>query len=319
MENKSSENLTLEYKTKNVLSDINVWLSAKDMEDCDEKLTKIFRYALGNIKDTCVISPIPEKRRTTFFEFSCYLRNQRQHFNVKFEYDQNDKISTFVFKNESITYLYNERLSSLITPIREKKYNKENGNEYTRTFSPYGVYLTLENPNDIISLSISMHFDENRDQIFIYHNEDKLKNYLLSLSFPVNIYELHRNIRNILGVNINIYPDYTLKVYKNTKDKKPKSGDIIKLNYGKKVNVQRTAYGKTVSLSENGWRYHDFTNHTTIVSNENGITITTHHKNSKTMNNNDYMLWHHLNKQIQGLVKETFEDDPIPEKGKIKK
>lgn len=132
---------------------------------------------------------------------------------------------------------------------RVKKYS--NNKEYTRYYDMHGYFSSIV--KDDYKLRVSLCGGYHTDDIIILDKEKELEEYLVSLDFPVKIDEVYKKICEIVGIEIDNYPDLKIEVsniidYNTT--------DIMQLHNGELVKFGMTVDNKSIFLDgDNNWSY----------------------------------------------------------------
>ncbi len=126
--------------------------------------------------------------------------------------------------------------------------------------------FTILNEENNFSLSVTNQSEMIKDSVSMLPNEEDLSNYLLGLSFPIEIEKAYKKICELSLTDIELISHVVLET-----QKKGIKTDIIDLEYGIWSKFQKTTAGKTVSLDNKG----EFTYQDRLIALENGM-LTTH-------------------------------------------
>ena len=84
-------------------------------------------------------------------------------------------------------------------------------------------------------------------------NEEQLQQYLLGLTFPLEINEVYKKISEISTSSVNEYPSFKIEV---KREKNNKTTDAMSLNHGQLKKFIITKGGKTITIDSDGnWIY----------------------------------------------------------------
>ena len=289
-------------KTKQDLHSLMVYFDSTSQEECFLEMSTLLSKIFGGLQDECVISVKTDNERKGFFDYDCYIKGFDKHIDLSLSYLYGSKCIRVDNGLEAQTILYNKyKKERNLILLSEEKRNEANGNFYKREYSDYGAKFTLKNGDYTLVLDTSIHTDKNREELIINKNEEKLEQYLLNLEFPINIYIVHVNICKILDIDLNEIPNYTLK-FTNKNKKSKHNVDTISYGYGKIQLISRDENGKTLIITEDGFKHIDRDNNNEIIKDENGIVIKNYYTSQKEMSGNDHFIYNSLNHSVSSLV-----------------
>ena len=137
--------------------------------------------------------------------------------------------------------------------------NASNNNTLERTFIYYdGFYL--KNNQYYLSINVkipdSMKKSNLDNDIFRLKNEDELQQYLLGLTFPLDIREVYKKLCDISLNSIKEYPLIELEIRKQVDEINFKTTDKIILKHGTLCNITITKEKNTYIIdSDENWTY----------------------------------------------------------------
>ena len=226
-----------------------------------------FREVLNNLgidpNEICVLDNFNVNDET----FTCHFENKNEDSKINLDFgniiglykkisikhDNEEKVYDYVNQNNSFT------LKIFNTNIK----NPKNDNIYTRTYDAFFSDFSVENDDYKINLHISdpenvpLEYIDNYN--YILTNEDKIKEYLLNLAFPIEIDKLYKDITSFLKPNkIAIYPTFKLTINTKSDIDSLKVSDEIVLRNGnlEKFIITRNEMDKITIDNKNGyWKY----------------------------------------------------------------
>lgn len=236
--------------------------SSKDLDIVALKFGALLKSIGVDSSETCVLGDFDKDK----FTFKCHFDNSGEDVSMKASWGDGIDFGpelTIESEKESKTYdyisEYKERPASLHLQHSTIK-NTENDSSCYRFMSPYSLSLSLNNGSHSLELNISRPNynvdDPRRDEDFVLKNEDKLTQYLLGLTFPINIGEVYKDICKLSIDSVRSFPKFKLTVKeKNDKDKE-KVTDMVSLSYGSLDKFIITKDGRTIGLDGDGnWSY----------------------------------------------------------------
>lgn len=226
-----------------------------------------FREVLNNLgistNEVCVLDNLNEDDET----FTCHFENKNEDLKINLNFGNvmgfNKKIS-IKHDNEEKVYDYVNRNNSFTLKIFNTNIkNPKNDNIYTRTYDTFFSDFSVENDDYKINLHISnpenvpLEYIDNYN--YILTNEDKIKEYLLNLAFPIKIDKLYKDITSFLKPNkIAIYPTFKLTINTKSDIDYLKVSDEIVLRNGnlEKFIITRNEMDRITIDNKNGyWKY----------------------------------------------------------------
>ena len=169
-------------------------------------------------------------------------KNTRSRMVYEVERTSSNKIGD---KYHVFSYLYEDKRYGMIS----RRYY-ENKAEFFVEKDDYELYLSVEKNDNLF-------IKQGSDGVYRIKNEKELISYLTSLTFPVEIDLVYKKICEISLGDINIYPEFCLKVTKyDTLKNLEEVTDIIELEDGNLISFGMSKDGKNVVLYGDGsWCY----------------------------------------------------------------
>ena len=126
--------------------------------------------------------------------------------------------------------------------------------------TPNIVAFALYNKQYYLSIAIkgknNDEFNELRNNIFQLKKEDEIRQYLLSLSFPTNIFNVYKKLHNFYLNPITDYQKIEIKVTKHINKGNTKTTDWLKIEDGLITQAIITKNETTISIDKDGnWSY----------------------------------------------------------------
>lgn len=190
------------------------------------------------------------------FSFNCHLKNSDKDKKISLRWgDPIDNLPEIIVQDESkeerYEYYpeYDNKPSNLLLRFQTLY---RNNNSLFRYLYGYDTMFRLSDGSKKLQLDVTRpdYITEAGYDGYQYrlNNEEELQEYLLELSFPIDINEVYKIISEISLDSIKDYPEIKIVV----KDEKGNTTDEIKLHYGKLEKFTMTKNGKTVSIDNNG-------------------------------------------------------------------
>ena len=218
-----------------------------------------FQYVLlcaGIDKDEeCTLGQLDDNN----FSFKCHLKKANKDLDISLRWETLDDLGQITVEDDTRKATYehlfyrNEKMSE----VKPYYYSLKNGNTSCfRLLSGRNAEYTLRD-QDNHSLKISVgRPDWITEPIYDYQyrlkNEKELENYLLGLTFPIDISEVYKKLISISLGKAADYPGITLEAKKG--DDVPT--DKIALSYGKLLEFMITKGGKRVQFDKDGnWKF----------------------------------------------------------------
>ncbi|MCM1053574.1 MAG: hypothetical protein NC483_06340 [Ruminococcus sp.] len=248
-----------------------VGVSGAELELVAVKFGRLLK--MTGIKDgeTCVFSDYNEKE----FSFNCHLEKANEDCKIYVRWgDLVDEMPEVIIDtvNTNRHYDYHEAYKDNPAKLTLQSYTlkKDNGNELYRYISPYDVNYTLRSADYTLRIEMKNPKDIPFDEIFTYKysfaKEKELEEYLLGLSFPMDIFEVYRKIHELDTTSIADYPKFIIGVSKKIDGKREKTTDKVLFESGALKELTKTQNGKTISIDSLGaWSYE--TSSLTVVKN----------------------------------------------------
>ncbi len=216
--------------------------------------------------ETCTLNQFDKNN----LSFNCHFNNRNTNANISLKWSDILYSGTeFIinYKNESKTYDYLPEVEEENKPTRLNLHhytikNPENDNSCFRYLSPYSAYFRLTNGEYSLSIemkrpeNIKVNMKINYDYIFKIENEEQLQQYLLGLTFPVEINEVYKKICEILITTVDKYPSFKIEIKEKKDEKNNKTTDMIDLHHGQVKQIIITKNEKTIAIDNDGnWSY----------------------------------------------------------------
>lgn len=236
--------------------------SSSDLDTVALKFGALLKSIGVDSSETCVLGNFDKDK----FAFKCHFANSNEDVSMKASWGDGIDFGpelTIESEKESKTYdyisEYKERPASLHLQHSTIK-NPDNDSSCYRFMSPYSLSLSLSNGSHNLELNISRPNynvdDPRRDEDFVLKNEDELRQYLLGLSFPINIGEVYKDICRISIDSVRSFPKFKLIVKEKTDKDKEKITDMVSLSYGNLEKFVMTKDGRTIGLDgDDNWSY----------------------------------------------------------------
>ena len=232
---------------------------AKKFEEIVTKFGLLLKITGIENTETCTLNQFDKDN----FSFNCHFNNSGNDANISLRWG--DMIDfgpefTINYQNESKTYDYWAESEEKPTRLKLQHYtikNPENENSCYRYLSPYTAYFTLTNGEYSLSIEIkrpeSIKVDVFSNYVFRLEDEKQLQQYLLGLTFPLEINEVYKKICEISTSSLNEYPSFKIEVKRKLNNK---TTDMISLNHGQLQNFIITKGGRTITIDSYGnWSY----------------------------------------------------------------
>lgn len=166
---------------------------------------------------------------------------------------------TINYQNMSKTYDYWQEYEERSIRLKLQHYtinNPENGNSCYKDLSVDTANFILKNGEYSFSIDIkrpkSSKVDVLSDYVFRLENEEQLQQYLLGLTFPLDINEVFKKICEISTSSVNEYPSFKIEVKRKLDKNNNKTTDMISLNHGQLEKYIITTRGKTIAFDSDG-------------------------------------------------------------------
>lgn len=236
--------------------------SSSDLDTVALKFGALLKSIGVDSSETCVLGNFDKDK----FAFKCHFANSNEDVSMKASWGDGIDFGpelTIESEKASKTYdyisEYKERPASLHLQHSTIK-NPDNDSSCYRFMSPYSLSLSLSNGSHNLELNISRPNynvdDPRRDEDFVLKNEDELRQYLLGLSFPINIGEVYKDICRISIDSVRSFPKFKLIVKEKTDKDKEKITDMVSLSYGNLEKFVMTKDGRTIGLDgDDNWSY----------------------------------------------------------------
>lgn len=237
-------------------------IPAEKFEKIGTKFGLLLKMAGIDSAETCTLNQFDKDN----YSFNCHFNNNGNDANLSLRWG--DMIDfgpelTINYQNESKTYDYWAETDEKPTRLNLQHYtikNPENGNSCYSFLSQYRTYLSLTNGEYSFSIEIdrpeSIKDDVFSDYVFRLENEEELIQYLLGLTFPLEINEVYKKICEISTSNVDEYPSFKIEAKKKLDEKNKKKTDMVSLNHGQLRRFIITKGGKTIAIDSDGnWSY----------------------------------------------------------------
>jgi len=225
-----------------------------------EDLTKKFRYILSLIgidkNEICILDNLycDNSRCDSFI---CKLKNANEIIKLTISYGspiKTERVIKVDYNNTAMIYQFRGFNSKQDILKLEQIIIKENDNIYLREFSPISCKIKIKNDKYTFSL-FTYSINPNNKNDLILPNEEEVKKYLLSLTFPINITEVYTNLYNLSLINYDSINNLSIRVEKINENHSVITDEII-INNDKLDLLTVTKNGKTITLDNDGnWTY----------------------------------------------------------------
>ena len=249
---------------KSLLLILGEWLKIENLNESDanlEKLEETIKYDLSQIFS---MAGIDKSEICILDQYYCDDERLTCHF---INANNGAKMSLFIGSGQKITidYKNEEKVLGFYRDLKENEIklyairyvykNKTNGNKYIRyLFSSVGG-LTIKNDGDKY-LYLSIVPKEHDESIYYFDNEEKVKEYLCSLSFPVNIVEVYDKLSEITNGLLRNCNRLALEQRKIIDEDYSELMDTIALINGELLKFKITRGDKTITINNNGsWSF----------------------------------------------------------------
>ena len=234
------------------------YLKAKKFREIEKKFGLLLKMTGIENTETCILSQFNKNN----FSFNCHFNNSDNDANISLRWgDMIDFNSELIinYQNECKTYDYWTEYGENTTRLKLQDYtikNPENENSCYRYLSTYKIYFTLTNGkySFLIEIerpeSIKADIFGDYDYVFRLENEDQLQQYLLGLTFPLEIDEVYKKICEISTNSVDKYPNFKIEIKRKIDKKKDKTTDMIYLEHGQLKKFIITKNGKTIEFDE---------------------------------------------------------------------
>lgn len=244
------------FKDKNALKAVREWLVP--FSSIDVKLK--FRFVLNLLgidsTEVCVLNRYDSNDNS----FSCHCKNSGRDFKMSLECgDMLDEWPgiTISSQNESKTYAFQGDKLCLDQCVTN---NPENGNSYRRSMFLYNAYFCLQNGEYQLTINVEVPNNLRPEPLstfaFKLKNEEDLQQYLLGLTFPIDITEVYNKICEMSLDSVTEYPTLKIEVTKRINKKDKKTTDMISLRRGRLFKFVMTKDDKNIMIDCDGsWSY----------------------------------------------------------------
>lgn len=245
---------------KELMKRINV--SNEKLKEISANFGHLLTLAGIDKSETCTLNQFDKEKSS----FNCHFNNSNNDANISLRWGSFiDSGPEFIidYQNEKRTYDYREAYKDKPARLNLQQYiikNVDNNNSCSRYLSPHSAYFTLKNEQHSLTITIerpeSIKKSGLGDCVFRLKKEDELQQYLLGLTFPLDINEVYKKICEISLDSITEYPKFDLEVKSQINEKQDKTTDMISLRYGLLNIFIITREGKTVTIDSAGnWSY----------------------------------------------------------------
>lgn len=133
------------------------------------------------------------------------------------------------------------------------KNNPENGNKLGRLIQKEVATIKLQNKEDALTITISRPSNDHHKEDYcryVFTREEELYEYLLNLSFPINLDEEYVKIFELTGISDNYLANYEyIRLAVNSKTEKNIT-DVIDIEKGELVDYKSSAEKPAISEEE---------------------------------------------------------------------
>lgn len=237
-------------------------IPAEKFEEIVTKFGLLLKLVGVDNAETCTLDQFDKDN----FSFNCHFNNRSDDAKISLRWGcMMDSSPAFNIDclTENRTYNYYEEYQDEPTRIKLQHYtikNPENGNSCYRYLSPYRIYFTVTNGEYSFSIEIerpeSIKVDFFSDYVFRLENEEQLQQYLLGLTFPLEINEVYKRICEISTSSVNDYPCFKIEVKRKLDEENNKTTDMVSLNHGQLKTFIITKGGRTITIDSDGnWSF----------------------------------------------------------------
>lgn len=218
-----------------ILNSCSTNLSEEKLKEIEIKFGFILKLAGIEETETCTLNNFNIVKNSV----SCHFHNKKEDAIITFDEEgiESDPILMIDYPNENRTYEYYPKYENKPMRLELQNYtikSSENGNICCRRFFQSSIYFKLQNGEYFLSLDISKpkNIKNPNGECFKLNNEEEWKQYLLGLSFPLDITEVYEKIGEIFMNSMGKYLDFELQVVRDRVGKKNEILDKITLSNG---------------------------------------------------------------------------------------
>lgn len=239
-------------------------IPAEKFEEIVTKFGLLLKLAGIDNTETCTLNQFDKDK----FSFNCHFNNSGNDANISLKWGNMIDFGpelTINYQNECKTYDYWSETEEKSTRLKLQHYaikNPENENFCYRYLSPYKTYFTLTSGEYSFSIeidrpeSIKVDIFSDYDYVFRLENEEQLQQYLLGLTFPLEINEVYKKICEISTSSVDEYPSFKIEAKRKLNEKNNKTTDMLSLNHGQLKEFIITKDGRTIAIDSDGnWSY----------------------------------------------------------------
>ncbi len=251
--------ITTSFDAEELMKTIGV--SKNDLVLTADKFAALLKEVVDDVNETYVFSDYNGKDLT----FKCHLEKANRDVKMAIRWGSfMDSMPEFIIDTEkdSKTYEYHGEYNgepAKLTPACYTLKNLNNGNELYRYLSPFSINYTLTSGKYSLSINIDnpekVSFEGIGSYVYRLAKEQELEQYLLGLSFPTNIFEVYRKVRELDNTTLASHSEFEIKITKKIRKKTNKTTDVVSFTYGKLKNLIKTYNDKTISVSDASWSY----------------------------------------------------------------
>jgi len=215
--------IPVEYRFKRV--DIKELVKNSDIiltKSVKKELSQKFSQLLNNIgidsTETCIISNTTKDEYDNY-TFNCHLENANEDAKITLNFISNFTSPvkfTIDYNNTIKNYCYYDDKRNGEEEIKLEYYNKKNnknGNIYSRHLFSAGSCFEVKNDKYCLNLLVEeLESDDAITNELKLKNDKDLEQFLLDLSFPIEIDKLYKNICEISVDDISKYSIFSLKL-----------------------------------------------------------------------------------------------------------
>ena len=192
------------------------------------------------------------------FSFNCHFEKANKDAKISLKWDDidHDPRISIEDNNKKEEYYYGRAYNNKPSKLYFKNYTlyRENNSLFRYLTESFASFRLNEN-NYSLSLEVSRP-KGNKDSVYKLNNEEELQEYLLNLSFPIDISDVYKHISEIALGPINEYPYIQIEVKNNIDKKNSITTDYIYIKNGQLTNFIITKNEKKISIDkDDNWSF----------------------------------------------------------------
>ena len=233
------------------------------LDDISKEFGSILARVGISKDEVCIIDSYNEFN----FSFNCHLKKSNKDLKIELNWKGSDWDSDIfpeiIIHDEGNMekYEYHPSYKDNESSLKLCKYTLDCGNKtLRRSVHGYDTTFELSSGNNFLQLDVGVpdYITEsaNAGYRFKLKNEKELQDYLLSLSFPVDISEVYSRITEIAFGKVNNYRTFNLVVKEKVGENTSRITDNINLKNGNLLEFTITRGGRTVTIDNDGnWTF----------------------------------------------------------------